>query len=160
MTDSGSERRLAIDDLEQSIVILFTSINASTYQVLMQIREFDERAGWLQWSFQNCAEWLHWRCDLSPNAARERVRIAHALKLLPATSAAFKTGELSYSKVRALVRVATAHNEASLLDYASQHTAARVEERCRQMRNALPDATLATERAYGRRCVSGSCAHR
>ena len=153
MTHALSERRVAIDDLEQSIVKLFASIHAATYQVLVQIREFDERAGWLQWGFENCAQWLHWRCDLSPNAARERVRMAHALKVLPETSSAFESGRLSYSKVRALVRVATPANEASLLDYALAHTAARVEERCRQMRNTLPDATLAAERAHERRSV-------
>ena len=34
------------------------------------------------------------------------MRVAHALKTLPTVSAVFRDGELSYSKVRALVRVA------------------------------------------------------
>lgn len=68
----------------------------------MLVRQFDERAGWLKWGLANCAEWLHWRCDLSMSAAREKVRVAHALKTLPIIAAAFSSGELSYSKVRAL----------------------------------------------------------
>ena len=156
-----AERRLAIDDLDQAILNLFASINASTYRVLELIREFDERGGWLRWGFENCAQWLHWRCELSPNAAREKVRVAHALKPLAEISSAFSKGALSYSKVRALVRVATPANEASLLGYALEHTAARVEARCQQLRNVLPGSTEAVNRAFesrGLRVCNGGAA--
>ena len=147
-SETPVEHRLAIDDLDQTILNLFASINASTYRVLELIREFDERGGWLRWGFENCAQWLHWRCELSPNAAREKVRVAHALKPLAEISSAFSKGALSYSKVRALVRVATPVNEASLLGYALEHTAARVEARCQQLRNVLPGSTEAVNRAF------------
>ncbi len=55
---------LPIDDLDRAIVTLAARINAETYELLVLIREFDERAGWLQWGLGNCAEWLHYRCDL------------------------------------------------------------------------------------------------
>ncbi len=42
-----------IDDLDRAIVTLAARINAETYELLVLIREFDERAGW-----------LHYRCDL------------------------------------------------------------------------------------------------
>ena len=127
-TDPVSERRLAIDDLDQAIVTLSARIHAANYELLVLIREFDERAGFLRWGLSNCAEWLHWRCDLSLKTAREKVRIAHALKGLPEISAAFGKGELSYSKVRALIRVVNPANQASLLGYAMTTTAARLEE--------------------------------
>jgi len=148
-----SDRRLAIDELDKSIVNLSARINASTYELLVLIREFDERAGWLKWGLENCTQWLHWRCDLSRSAAREKVRVAHALKALPEISAAFSKGTLSYSKVRALTRAATAMNERSLLDFALSTTAARVEERCQQLRNALPGAVEAVNRAHERRSL-------
>jgi len=94
------EDLLPVDDLDQAIVNLSTRINAETYELLVLIRQFDERAGWLKWGLGNCAEWLHYRCDLSMNAAREKVRVAHALKTLANIAAAFATGEISYSKVR------------------------------------------------------------
>ena len=100
----------------------------------MLVRQFDERAGWLEWGFGNCAEWLHYRCDLSMNAAREKVRVAHALKILPSTAAAFSTGKLSYSKVRAMTRVAGVQNEDELLSFALRTTTACVEERCRELK--------------------------
>ncbi len=148
-----ADRRLAIDELDKSIVNLSARINASTYELLVLIREFDERAGWLKWGLENCTQWLHWRCDLSRSAAREKVRVAHALKALPEISAAFSKGTLSYSKVRALTRAATAVNEASLLSFALSTTAARVEERCQQLRNALPGALEAANRVHERRSL-------
>jgi hypothetical protein len=52
-----------IDDLDRAIVTLSARINAETYELLVLIREFDERAGWLKWGLGGCAEWLHYRCD-------------------------------------------------------------------------------------------------
>jgi len=128
------EDYLSIDELDRGIVNLAARINASTYELLVLVRQFDERAGWLKWGLANCAEWLHWRCDLSMSAAREKVRVAHALKVLPAITAGFANGELSYSKVRPLTRVARPDNEESLRSFALKTTASRVEERCRELR--------------------------
>ncbi len=52
-----------IEDLDRNIRTLCRHINAATYELLVLIREFDERAGWLKWGLKNCAEWLAWRCD-------------------------------------------------------------------------------------------------
>ncbi len=71
--------------MDRNILNLCTRINAATYELLALIREFDERAGWLKWGLSSCAEWLAWRCDLSMTTALEKVRVAHALKTLPAT---------------------------------------------------------------------------
>jgi hypothetical protein len=152
-TFTHSERQSAIDELDRAIVNLSAKINASTYELLVLIREFDERAGWLKWNLECCSQWLHWRCDLSRSAAREKVRVAHALKGLPEISAAFSEGALSYSKVRALTRVATPANESALLGFARSTTAARVEERCQQMRNALSGSVDAANRAHAQRAL-------
>ena len=57
-------------------------------------------------------------------SAREKVRVARALDGLPLVGAEFGKGRLSYSKVRALTRVATPENEKSLVDVALGATAA------------------------------------
>ncbi|HSN52848.1 MAG TPA: DUF222 domain-containing protein [Woeseiaceae bacterium] len=137
-----------IDELDRAIVDLSARINSETYELLVLVREFDERAGWLKWGFTDCASWLHWRCDLSVGAAREKVRVAHALKSLRAVSTAFQAGELSYSKVRALVRVANRENEDALVDFALKTTAAIVEERCRELRCGTQDSLDEANRAY------------
>ena len=142
-----------IDDLDRAIVSLSTRINAATYELLVLIRQFDERAGWLKWGFLNCADWLHWRCDLSTSAAREKVRVAHALKVLPDISAAFQSGQLSYSKVRAMARVANQGDEEELLAFALKMTAARVEERCRELRCGTADSVTDANRAHASRSL-------
>jgi hypothetical protein len=144
----------SIDDLDAAICHLARQINAETYRLLLLVREFDDRLGWGKWSFRNCAEWLAWRCGLSLSAAREKVRTAHALRELAAISAAFAEGRLSYSKVRALTRVAHLHDEDLLLAYALDATAAQVEERCRQIRNVAPESIDGAQRAWARRSLS------
>jgi len=150
---SPQEAHIPIDDLDRAIVTLSARINAETYELLVLIRQFDERAGWLKWGLGSCAEWLHYRCDFSMNAAREKVRVAHALKTLPEVAAAFATGELSYSKVRAMTRVTGTHNEDELLSFALKTTTARVEERCRELKCGTADSLGGAQRAFANRSL-------
>jgi len=142
-----------IEDLDRRILDLCTGINAATYELLFMIREFDERVGWLQWGLSNCAEWLAWRCDLSMSTAREKVRVAHALKSLPKVCRAFSVGELSYAKVRELTRVANRDNEERLVDFALRHTAVTVGERCRELRCGREDSIDSASRAWANRSL-------
>jgi hypothetical protein len=48
---------LPIDDLDKAIVSLAARINSATYELLVLVRQFDERAGWVKWGFENCADW-------------------------------------------------------------------------------------------------------
>ncbi len=118
-------RREACARLGDDIAELAARIQAATCELLVMLREFDARQGWA--GFPSCAHWLHWRTGLAPGAAREKVRVARALGELPLLAAAMRRGQLSYSKVRALTRVATPANEARLLDCARCATAAQVE---------------------------------
>jgi len=130
--DPARRDLVPIDELDQAIVDLSARINAATYELLVLIREFEDRAGYLKWGLKDTAEWLSYRCDLGRSAAYEKVRVARALRTLPAISESFSTGELSYSKVRALTRVAGSHNEQERLDFALRTTAVSVEVRCRE----------------------------
>jgi len=47
---------ISIDELDRAIVNLAARINAETFELLVLIRQFDERAGWLKWGLGNCAE--------------------------------------------------------------------------------------------------------
>ncbi|MDZ7839318.1 MAG: DUF222 domain-containing protein [Gammaproteobacteria bacterium] len=44
---------------------------------------------------KSCAHWLNWQCGIALGAAREKVRVAHALEDLPRISEAFRTGRIS-----------------------------------------------------------------
>ena len=144
---------ISIDELDHAIVSCAARINAATYEMLLLIRQFDERAGFLQWGLDNCAEWLAWRCDLSLITAKEKLRTAHALKSLPAISGAFSEGELSYTKVRELTRVANRDNEQYLLDFALRTTATNVAQRCRELRMGDEASIDTAARAFANRSL-------
>jgi len=115
-----------LERLGDQIAELSAHLDAATARLLELIREFDARGGWNN-GFRSCAEWLTWRIGLDPGAARERVRVARALATLPRLSQALTRGELSYSKVRALTRVATPETEERLLAVGRAGTAEHVE---------------------------------
>jgi hypothetical protein len=120
--------------LENQITELTAHIHAATFRLLELIRQFDEIEGWAGPGLKSCAHWLNWKCGINLGAAREKVRVAHALKDLPRISEEFRSGEVSYSKVRAMTRVATERNEEYLLMIARHGTAAHVERLVRQYR--------------------------
>ena len=152
--NSAKTDLISIDELDHAIVSCAARINAATYELLVLIRQFDERAGFLQWGLGNCAEWLAWRCDLSMITAKEKLRVAHALKILPAISAAFSSGVLSYTKVRELTRVAHRDNEQDLLDLALRMTATHVAQRCRELRMGDEASIDMAARAFANRSLS------
>jgi hypothetical protein len=152
--DFPSNSDLSIDEIDIAIGRLVRQMNAESYRMLVLVRDFDDRFGYAKWSFKTCAEWLAWRCGLSPSAAREKVRTAQALRWLPVLSRAFADGRLSYSKVRALTRVAHAHDEDLLLRYALDASVMQVEERCRQLRNVQPESVHEARRSWERRSLT------
>jgi hypothetical protein len=135
--------RRSIDQLEADILSLAARIDANEYAFLCDVREFDLRQGWKAYHFNSCAEWLNFRCGIVPGTAREKVRVAHAMFWLPNVCEAFADGRLSYSKVRAITRIAEPHDEAELVAYALRATALQVDEHCRALRNARRDLSTA-----------------
>ncbi len=113
--------------LESQITQLAAHIHAATYRLLELIREYDDSHGWCGTGLKSCAHWLNWKCGINLGAARQKLRVAHALKELPKISEEFRRGEVSYSKVRAMTRVATEENEDYLLNIARHGTAAHME---------------------------------
>ena len=129
----------ALDALEAQITEVWGHINAATAQFLALVAQFDRKEGWAQHGMASCAQWLSWQCGIGPVAAREKVRTARALESLPKIAEAFGEGRLSYSKVRALTRVATAATEDTLLHIALNGTAAHVERTVRGFRRVQRD---------------------
>jgi len=115
------------------------------------IRRFDELGGWAGPGMLSCASWLSWRVGMTPGAARERVRTARALAALPEIDGAFKEGRLSFSKVRAMTRVATPDNEAALVEMARCATGAQLEKICRGVRSVQERPSRDEDRSVGSR---------
>ncbi len=148
MTDAPDD--LPLEELERRITGAAVRLAAATAQWLALIAQFDRREGWGGHGLRSCAHWLAWQCGLSPGAAREHVRVARALTGLPGIRDAFAAGRLSYSKVRALTRVAEPDTEAALLDLAHEATAAQVERVVRAWRrsDAVDAGTVRDRRRF------------
>src|SRR3984957_13993733 len=131
--------------LEAQITELAGQLNAAQYRWLMLIAEFDRLEGWSDGLLRSCAHWLNFKCGLNLGAAREKVRVAHALAGLPKIAAAMARGELSYSKVRAVSRVACEATEETFLMIALHGTAHHVENLVRGYRQAQQAAELSRE---------------
>ncbi|MBB6093651.1 hypothetical protein HNQ60_002532 [Povalibacter uvarum] len=145
-----------LTDLAAEITELTGHLNAANHRWLMLIAEFDRREGWSDWATQSCAHWLNWKCGVDLGAAREKVRVAHALQELPKISEAMQKGQLSYSKVRALTRVADRNTEEYLLQIAMHGTAGHVEKLVRHFRRATEAEELSREVAQQ---VNRSCTY-
>ena len=127
-------------ELGERIADLAARINIATFDMLTLVAEFDRREGWAD-NFASCAEWLAWRTGRTLAAARENVRVAHALEELPLTAEVMKSGQLSYT----MTRVATPETEATLLQYAQSTSAARLEWLARGWKRLSRDGELAAE---------------
>ena len=133
------------DQLADQITTLAGQINAANYRFLTLIAEFEQRKAWSGYGLKSCAHWLNWKCGIDMGAAREKVRAALALTHLPKTKTAFQKGELSFSKVRALTKIATPKNESFLLNIAEYGTAQHMEKLVKSYRTVDNNLTAEEE---------------
>ena len=142
----------ALEELEEEIVILAAHLHAGDHRLLTRVAEFDRRRGWELGGHRTCAHWLAFRTGIDLGACRERVRAARALVDLPEIGASMSRGELSFSAVRALTRVATPENEGDLLDLARGATVAQLERMVRgfKLGNRQDEAERERERMESR----------
>ncbi|MEZ5412189.1 MAG: DUF222 domain-containing protein [Acidimicrobiales bacterium] len=107
---------------------------AAKARFLALLGEFLERQVWEADGCVSAAQWLSWRCGLGSVAASEHIRAAQAMRSLPAVARALASGAITWSKVRAITRIATPATESIWLDVALDGTAAQVEQIVRTQR--------------------------
>lgn len=73
---------------------------------------------------------------MSLGTARDQVRVARRLEELPELAAAFENGRVSYSKVRAITRVADPADGVDWVDLARHYSAAQLDKIVRGVRRA------------------------
>ena len=146
----NEERFLSMEEIAamgEAIAETAAIVDVATHRFLTQLREFDRVDGWHRAGALSCAHWLSWRVGMDLGAAREKVRVAKKLAELPVIDEALRKGEISYSKVRAMTRVATAENEGDLLGMARCATGAQLEKICIQLR-LLPEEAARVMKAF------------
>jgi hypothetical protein len=82
------------------------------------LREAHDMKLWRRLGYAHMNEYLERELGYAPQVGIERLRIAYALAELPRIEASLADGDLAYSAVRELTRVATADTEQAWLDKA------------------------------------------
>ena len=120
---------VALDDraLEEQVRTGAARMAAQMCQWLDLVAELVVRRVWVDRGAKTPAVWLSWAVGMSPSAARDQVRVALRLRELDRVREEFAAGRLSYSKVRAITRVAVPELEELLLDWAAWATGADME---------------------------------
>ncbi|MBA2542882.1 MAG: DUF222 domain-containing protein [Deltaproteobacteria bacterium] len=113
--------------------------------------EADDTHLYRRLGYSTMAEYMERELHYSPHAANERLRVARELAALPLIAEQFRAGELSFSAVRELTRVATPDNEEKWLTTTHGKTARDVERMVAGLRRgdgpgAEPDPRLLTTR--------------
>src|SRR5262252_6873366 len=121
-----------LESLGERIAEHAAHLDAAMHRLLSDLQQFDQGGGWSQQGARSCAHWLSWRVGWDMGTAREHVRVANRLAELPEIDRALQRAEVSYSKVRAMTRVATPANESMLLELARLSTAQHLETVCRK----------------------------
>src|SRR5215468_12744624 len=121
-----------LEQLGERIAEQAAHLDAAMHRLLADLRAFDARGGWHAQGAASCAHWLAWRVGWDLVTARDHVRVARKLAEFSVIDDALRRGEISYSKVRAMLRIATPANERLLLDHARLMTASQLETLCRR----------------------------
>jgi len=104
---------------------------------------FAEEAGiWRDHGYVSMLEYLERELHYGPHAARERLRVANELFELPLLAEKFRTGEVPFSVVREVTRVAVPENEHEWLASTEGKTARQVE----RMVSGLPKGAAPDDR--------------
>ncbi len=121
-----SEHAGRATSLREQVVAVGQRWSAAQHRLVELVVALDDSGEWAADGAATCAHWVADALEVEVCTAREWLRIGRKLAELPAVAAAFTAGRLSYSKVRALTRVATPENEADLCELALRVPAGRL----------------------------------
>jgi Domain of unknown function (DUF222)/HNH endonuclease len=142
----------AAEQIGLELCELAAHVHAGMAQLARLAAEFDGAEGWQRYGARSFGQWLSINAGCDLRTGDELLRVGQSLTGLPAVAAAFAAGELSFDKVRAISRVATAADEDVWLELARQASGAQLTRICRGYRRAaLADAPERAEAHLARR---------
>ena len=115
------------ESLRHAVTQMAAFMNVADWRFLKLISAMDREQSWREGGYCNLSNWLDHQCGIGPCAARERIRVARALEYLPLIDKAFMDCIISYSKVRAITRVANPETDEMLLQMAECSSASEIE---------------------------------
>lgn len=105
--------------LTRDLSVAIDSWSTSQRHVVGVAVDFAESKEWMATGAATAAHWIAAVADIEVGTAREWIRVGRRLRGLPKIADAFENDLVSYSKVRALSRLANQSNEEELLAIAA-----------------------------------------
>jgi hypothetical protein len=128
------------DALDQATAVM----SAASARMLALVADHDDRKLWKRDGATSMSSWLAGRYGLAWGTAREWVRVAGALRGLPALAEAYALGRISWDQLRPLTRFATPETDATWAEEAPRRRPAGLwREARRHERATVMDADRA-----------------
>ena len=156
---AASETSTAVDDpapatasrehpaeLAKRLRALSTRAELTRAELVETLVRFDSAEAWRLTGARSCTDWMVAELGYSRASAYQHLKVGRELARLPVLAGLFRAGDLSWSKIVALVRVATPEDERALGIVALEHDAdalARLLDEYRWGREAESDAAAA-----------------
>ncbi len=106
-----------------------TSNHADLLELLVR---FDEMKGWESAGANHCAAWMNLEMGICKSMSWEYLRVGRLLRQLPVTTALFRVGKITWSKIRVIVDVANADNEKILCHAALDASVSEITRLCKE----------------------------
>ena len=116
--DGPSVVRTEVDDLGARLGDLAGHIHAATAELVGLLGRLDEIGGWCDPGIRSLGHWASIYLGIDVHTATEHAKVGRQLTQLPAIAAAAAAGELGWSKLRLLGRVAEPDTDKKWLDIA------------------------------------------
>ena len=120
--------------INKRLITLSQDIASHHADLLELLVRFDELEGWKTAGAKHCPAWVNFELGISMKLGYEYLRVGRELRSLPTTTALFRVGKLSWSKVRLISRVADEANEKILCHAALDASVTDVERLCTEYR--------------------------
>src|SRR5689334_21835715 len=117
---------MIVSELGKSLVEGRRRLDAGEAEWLGWLVEFDRAGEWASDGHLSCIAWLVDHCGMGRSTAKEKLRIGYELVRRPTLAEAYASGELSYSKIRAITRITNVDQDTDevLVEAAQSLTAA------------------------------------
>ena len=122
--------RESVAALDERLRRLSRAADLTRAELVEALVRFDELEGWRAAGARSCVAWQVTELGASRSLAYVNLQVGRALRELPVIRSLFRTGELSFSKVRALVGTATPEDERALSIMALDNDADAVHRLC------------------------------
>ncbi len=116
--------------IRNRLKVLSQDITSGHADLLELLVRYDDMEGWASSGCKHCAAWMNLEMGISLQLAWEYLRVGRKLRLLPTTTALFRAGKLSWSKIRLIASIADKDTEKTLCHAALDAAVTDVKRLC------------------------------